>query len=105
VLTLQRVEPNAWADLPTGTQLLLVRRGRQHLPLEQAVDVATVLDNQLAHPGAPCLALLWGWLPEGEPDTRKATILLRHELATVLRYEFRDTRCPDVVATILPQPN
>ncbi|MGI4872271.1 MAG: hypothetical protein ACRYFX_13980 [Janthinobacterium lividum] len=100
-----RVPRAGWGQLPAGTQLLLIRACRQHLPWVRAVEMAQVEQNRLDGPGPPCLVLAWGWLPEGQPDTRPGTILLPRELATVLRYEIRETGCPDVVATINPLPN
>ncbi|WP_460584543.1 hypothetical protein [Hymenobacter arcticus] len=104
-LWVQRVHRADWHRLPTGAQLILIRTARQHEPWQQAVEMATVLDNQLSHPAAPCLALVWGWLPKGEPDKRPATILRLQELRLILRYELRATSCPDVVADILPSLN
>ena len=100
-----RVPRSEWGQLPTGTRLLLIRTCRQHLPWSRAVEMATLEQNRLDGPGQACLVLAWGWLPEGQPDTRPGTMLLPRELATVLRYELRETGCPDVVATILPLPN
>lgn len=104
-LWLQRVYRCDWHRLPEGAQLMLIRTKRQHEPWQQAIEMATVLENKLAHPAAPCIALAWGWLPEGESDKRPATILLLRELHVLLRYELRDTSCPDVVADILPSLN
>lgn len=100
-----RAERHEWAQLPAGAQLLLIRTSRRHLPWPLAVEMATIEQNRLHGPGPACLALAWGWLAPGEPDTRPATILRPHELDAVLRYELRETSCPDVVATILPLPN
>lgn len=98
-----RVGRAAWPMLRAGHQLLVLRAGRRY-------DVANlepceVAENKLTHPTAPALSLVWGWLAPGEADTRRATILRPHELTAVLRYEIRETSCPDVVATILPTPN
>jgi hypothetical protein len=102
---MQRVLHCDWHRLPEGAQLMLIRTKRQHEPWQQATEMATVLDNQLSHPVAPCLALAWGWLPKGEPDRRPATILRLAELHAILRYELRDSHCPEVVATINPSLN
>jgi hypothetical protein len=102
---MQRVHRCDWCQLPKGAQLMLIRTKRQHEPWQQATEMATVLDNQLYHPGAPCLALAWGWLPEGEPDKRSATILRLSELHIILRYELRESHCPEVVAAINPSVN
>jgi hypothetical protein len=102
---MQRVHREDWHKLPKGAELMLIRTKRQHEPWQQATEMATVLENQLHHPVAPCLALAWGWLPEGEPDTRPATILLLSELHIILRYELRESHCPEVVAAINPSVN
>jgi hypothetical protein len=104
-LWMQRVHRVDWHRLPEGAQLMLIRTKRQHEPWQQATEMATVLDNQLYHPTAPCLALAWGWLPEGEPDKRSATILRLSELHVILRYELRASHCPKVVAGINPSVN
>ncbi|WP_151086819.1 hypothetical protein [Hymenobacter baengnokdamensis] len=104
-LWVERVPRAKWAQLPKGTQLLLIRTKRRHEPWQQAMEMATLEQNGLSHPAAPCLALAWGWLPDGEPDIRPATILRLQELHLLLRYELRETSCPTVVATILPHLN
>lgn len=104
-LWVQRVLRCDWYRLPAGAQLLLIRASRRAEPWQQAVEMATVLDNKLAHRAAPCLALAWGWLPEGEADTRPATILRLSELQVLLRYELRASHCPALVATINPSVN
>jgi len=104
-LWVQRVLRCDWAGLPAGAQLMLIRASRRAEPWQQAVEMATVLDNKLSHRAAPSLALAWGWLPEGEPDTRPATILRLSELHALLRYELRASHCPDLVATINPSLN
>ena len=104
-LWVQRVHRADWHRLPAGAELLLIRASRRYKPWQQAVEMATVLDNKLTHPAAPCLALAWGWLPEGEPDKRPATILRLQELHVLLRYELRASHCPAVVATINPSIN
>jgi hypothetical protein len=101
----QRVHQADWHRLPQGTQLMLIRTVRQHEPWQQAVEMATIEQNSLTHPAAPCMALAWGWLPEGEPDKRPATILLLQELHVILRYELRESHCPEVVAVINPSIN
>jgi hypothetical protein len=101
----QRVHRADWHKLPEGAELMLIRTKRQHEPWQLAVELATVLENKLAHPAAPCLALAWGWLPEGESDKRPATILLLSELHIFLRYELRESHCPEVVAAINPSVN
>ncbi|MCI1187870.1 hypothetical protein MON38_10600 [Hymenobacter sp. DH14] len=97
-----RVPRREWPDLQPGHKLLLVRSSRKHLPDHTGIEMATVLGN---HAGVESLALAWGWRPDGEADDRPATVLYYHDMATILRYELRDTGCPDVVATILPTPN
>ena len=102
---MQRVHRADWHRLPEGAELMLIRTKRQHEHWQQATEMATILENKLGHPGAPHLALAWGWLPEGEPDKRPATILLLRELHVLLRYELRQSDCPDLVATINPSVN
>jgi hypothetical protein len=104
-LWLQRVHRCDWHTLPVGAQLMLIRTSRQREPWQQAVEMATVLENKLTHPAAPCLVLVWGWLPEGEAERRPATILRLAELHIILRYELRASHSPDVVATINPNLN
>lgn len=104
-LWMQRVHRCDWAQLPEGAQLMLIRTSRQQEPWQLATEMATVLDNQLAHPAAPSLALAWGWLPEGQAEHRPATILRLVELHAILRYELRTSHSPDVVATINPNLN
>jgi hypothetical protein len=102
---MQRVHRADWHQLPEGAELMLIRTKRQHEPWQQAVEMATVLDNKLTHPAAPCLGLAWGWLPQGEPDKRPATIMRLSELHIILRYELRESHCPEVVAAINPSVN
>ena len=47
----------------------------------------------------------WSWRPEGAADDRPATVLYYCELEAILRYELHETSYPDVVATIIPNPN
>jgi hypothetical protein len=91
-----------WPDLQPGHELLLVRTQNQHLPYPDCIEIATVEGN---HAGTESLALAWGWRAAGETDDRPARILYYRELASILRYELRESSCPDVVATILPTPN
>lgn len=104
-LWMQRMHRCDWHRLPPGAQLMLIRTSRRQESWQQATEMATVLDNQLSHPTAPCLALAWGWLLEGEADKRPATILRLAELHIILRYELRTSHCPEVVATINPSVN
>ena len=104
-LWVQRVLRCDWHRLPAGAQLMLIRASRRREPWQQAVEMATVEVNNLAHPAAPSLALAWGWLPEGAADTRPATILRLAELHALLRYELRASHCPALVATINPSVN
>lgn len=97
-----RVPQSEWADLQPGHELLLVRVKHAHLPYPACIEMATVEGN---HAGVGVLALAWGWRPDGAADDRPAMVLYYHELAVILRYELRETGCPDVVATILPTPN
>ena len=104
-LWVQRVLRCDWHRLPAGADLLLIRASRRYKPWPQAVEMATVLDNKLTHPATPCLALAWGWLPEGEADHRPATILRLCELHVLLRYELRASHCSAVMTTINPSVN
>jgi hypothetical protein len=104
-LWMQRVPRAEWGTLKTGDQLMVIRTKHRHKPWQQAIEMATVEQNSLNHPAAPCLALAWGWLPEGEPDKRPATILRLAELHVILRYELRESHCPEVVAAINPSVN
>ncbi|OGX81992.1 hypothetical protein BEN47_05065 [Hymenobacter lapidarius] len=102
-LWVTRVPRAEWRALQPGHQLLVLRASRRCTV--SSLEPCEVHKNALVHPAAPCIALIWGWLAPGKPDTRHATILRLHELAVVLRYELRETATPDVVATILPTPN
>ncbi|TDN38265.1 hypothetical protein E4631_06145 [Hymenobacter sp. UV11] len=102
---MQRVHREDWHRLLVGAQLLLIRTKRRHEPWQQAVEMATIDQNNLDHPTVPILCLAWGWLPEGEPDKRPATILRLAELHIILRYELRESHCPEVVAAISPSLN
>lgn len=97
-----RVPRSEWADLQPGHELLLVRAKHAHVPLPDCIEMATVEGN---HAGTQALALAWGWRPDGAADDRPATVLYYRELEAVLRYELRETGCPDVVSTIIPNPN
>lgn len=97
-----RVPRSEWADLQLGHELLLVRAKHAHVPLPDCIEMATVEGN---HAGTQALALAWGWHPDGAADDRPATVLYYRELEAVLRYELRETGCPDVVPTIIPNPN
>ena len=99
------VPAEAWPQLRPGQLLLIQPSSRRHLPVLASLQPCKVVENKLAHPAAPSIVLLWGWHAPDAPDTRCATILRRHELAAVLRYEIRETSCPDVVATLLPPLN
>jgi hypothetical protein len=104
-LWVQRVPRTEWHLVPEGTDLLLIRTARGGEPELQAIEMATVLDNKLNHPAVPCLALAWGWCPEGESDQRPGKILRLSELHVLLRYELRQTNCSGLVATINPSVN
>lgn len=100
-----RVPRNEWAALEPGHELLIIRVRHQHRPFPQCVEMATVERNSPDLAPSPHLALAWGWRAPDEVDDRPAAIFYYRELAAILRYEIRNTGCPDVVATILPTPN
>lgn len=97
-----KVSREEWADLKPGHELLLVQTRHQHKPYPYCIELATVEGNN-AQFGV--LVLAWGWWAPGEADDRPATALYYRDLATILRYELRETGCPDVVSTIIPTPN
>ena len=96
------VPRSEWADLLPGHELLLVRAKHAHVPFPACIEMATVEGN---HAGTQALALAWGWRPVGAADDRPATVLYYREQEAILLYELHKTSCPNVVATIISNPN
>ena len=96
------VPRSEWADLQPGHELLHVRAKHAHVPYPACIEMATVEGNHAR-------TLAWGWrgagVPRGQPMTTPQQVLYYCELEAILRHELHETSYPDVVATIIPNPN